>query len=106
MPVNRRDLFDIPKKLSLSEKLSDWCDLVCEKRNISFSRFIRLLIEEHMRRTQKELSDMNQADDRPKQGQNSAQSGGLSPEQLQIVVAVAELLRSQSGDRRKTPRNK
>ena len=106
MATNRKELFDIPKKLSLSEKLSDWCDLVCERRNISFSHYIRLLIEEHMRRTEKELSAQKQQDDRPKHGQNLAQTNGLSPEHLQIIIQVADLIRAQSGDRRKSPREK
>jgi hypothetical protein len=90
MAANRRNLFDIPKKLNLNEELSDWADLCCEKRNWSFSRYIRLLIEEHKKRCEKELSSQNQTDTRPKQGQTTAHPGGLyTAEQVaQLINAM------------------
>lgn len=92
MAVNRRKLFDIPKKLTLDEELSDWCDLIGERRNLPFARYIRILIKEHKTRCENELSAQNQADDRPKQGQNLAQSGGLYTAQqvAELINAVRE----------------
>jgi hypothetical protein len=85
----RRDLFDIPRKLYLNDELSDFADLVCEKRNMSFSRFIRLLIEEYMRRCEKELSDKKQVDTSPKKATTQDQPNGLyTAEQVALLITA------------------
>lgn len=90
----------------IDDELKEAASLICEKRKMSFSAFCRLSIKHFIKYIETELSKQNQVIDSSKACTNSAQPGSLSNEQMQIIIAVADLLRSQSGDRRKSPRIK
>ena len=63
----RKEFFDIPKKLYINEQLSDWADLFCEEKSMSFAGYVRWLITEHKERVENELSKQIQIDNSPKE---------------------------------------
>lgn len=77
MSRNRRDFFDIPRKVQLNEEQSDWSDHRCDQKKMAFTAYIRWLIDEDKKRVEKELLQKQQASNRPNVGQTSANPSGL-----------------------------
>jgi hypothetical protein len=90
---NRKDFFDIPKKIHINEEQSDWADSRCEEKKLAFAAYVRWLIDEDKNRVEEELSQQKQCSNRPNLDPNMGNPNGLSQHEIQAVaVAVAAAL--------------
>jgi hypothetical protein len=90
---NRRDFFDIPKKIHINEEQSDWADSRCEEKKLAFAAYVRWLIDEDKNRVEEELSQQKQSCNRPNLDPNMCNPNGLSQQQIEVVaIAVAAAL--------------
>lgn len=93
MPKNRRDFFDIPKKIHINEEQSDWSDARCDEKKIAFAAYVRWLIDEDKKRVDKELSQQKSASNRPNLDPTEHGPNGLSQQQIEaIAIAVSVAL--------------
>ena len=90
---NRRDFFDIPKKIHINEEQSDWADSRSEELKLAFAAYVRWLIDEDKKRVELELSQKDQESNRPNIDPILHSPNGLSHQQIEAVaIAVSVAL--------------
>jgi hypothetical protein len=73
---NRKEFFEVRRPAYLNDTQSDFADMRCEEIEDSFAAYIRMLINQDMKRW-KELSQQKQIGDRAKPVPNRDQPNGL-----------------------------
>lgn len=95
MPKNRRDFVDIPKKIHIDEAQSDWSDARCDEKKMSFSAYVRWLIDEDKKRVEKEVLQKQQASNRANLDPILTSPNGLSRQQIEAVAIAVSVALNQ-----------